>query len=112
MQIVDYVLIENIRLALKDLAISKFGQARLLPKDNRVISNSSIVNEIVLSLHGIPYPGGRELFYMCNILLANICYKYIIGEISELELLEFYNKYRNHRKIFYYMIYRYDLQLN
>ena len=112
MQIVDYVLMENIRLALKDLAISKFGQVKLLPKDKRVISNSPIVNKIVISLRGMPYSGGRELYYMCNILLANMCYKYIIGEISELELLEFYNKYLNHRKIFYYMIYRYNLQLN
>lgn len=112
MQIVDYILIENIRLALRDLAISKFGQAVLLPRDKRVISNSVIVNEIVLSLHGIPYTGGRELLYVCRILLSNMCYRYIIGEISEQELIDFYNKYNNHIKVFYYMIYQYNRQLN
>ena len=110
--IIDYKSMEVIRLGLKELAILKFGQAKLLPKDNRIISNDKLVNDIIISLNGIPYAGGRELVYMVKILLANMCYKYIIGEISKSELSIFYEKYHSHIFIFYNIQYQFNRQLS
>ncbi len=112
MNIINYKTIEVAAEALKTLALIKFGESKLSHNDKIVAVNDRLINTILSNFRGIPYPGGTELFYTCKVILLNSLYNYIMGYISRDELSDIYDKYKYHTKVYYYMVYRYDRQLN
>ena len=112
MNTINYRTIEVAAQGLKALALIKFGEAKLLPGDTRLIVNDRLINSILSHFGGVPYLGGRELFYTCKVILLNSLYNCIMGYIDREELSDIHDKYKYHTKVYHYNVYRYDRQLN